>query len=482
MDKSPDLSDLKFMIDSNQFITYRWLAYSMNISMESSKRAMSDFIEKYDKTRATYLISGILASTSVNTYAVVEDNKVESTKKLFSKVHTNHVYSIHKELPSDIFSQLAAVDMEQANDLIYQSKDEIFLNNRLSSLTCEDIIIHPEGSKPLPLVSSTCASKARDASHTIATVGDKSSKNTSISTAKPKTSSLPSAAARDFFKSNNSIKPSAQSKSPDMKTSKKKDDVSQAPSPSTESEETPINITENIQSSTVKTKEKAITTGTKKSVEKPTQGQQTAEDDSDAEWDDGSGFVPKPKPVRKQEVKEPKVTKKNRKAVHEVEKNSSDSKPESESTPVVEERDDGDENDQYDDVIEKKPKKKKQTVVFGAMNDFVTSRPMESTDDTNTDSKLGKRKRKVLIEKSFVDEKGYLVTEMVWEEVSDDETAPPSKPAASPKKSHSPAVEMDDDHETGATNKQKNKVVPKKKKAVEPAAAQKSISSFFGKK
>lgn len=68
----------------------------------------------------------------------------------------------------------------------------------------------------------------------------------------------------------------------------------------------------------------------------------------------------------------------------------------------------------------------------------------------------------------FADEKGYLVTEMVWEEVTDDEAESPSKEskiAAAPK-----------------FKDEKPKVAPKKAPAPAAGSGQKSMMSFFTKK
>ncbi len=97
----------------------------------------------------------------------------------------------------------------------------------------------------------------------------------------------------------------------------------------------------------------------------------------------------------------------------------------------------------------------------------------------------------------FADEKGYLVTEMVWEEVelSEEELHEESSSSLPPKaiasKSASaggnihiqPNIEIDDDD---ADIKIKAKVVKQKEKkakaVLESGGVQKSISSFFGKK
>jgi hypothetical protein len=73
----------------------------------------------------------------------------------------------------------------------------------------------------------------------------------------------------------------------------------------------------------------------------------------------------------------------------------------------------------------------------------------------------------------FADEKGYLVTEQVWEEVTDDEVETLPKPSKSLKTGDANAKDL--------TEKDNKSALPTKKK-VEAKVGQKSISSFFGKK
>ena len=73
----------------------------------------------------------------------------------------------------------------------------------------------------------------------------------------------------------------------------------------------------------------------------------------------------------------------------------------------------------------------------------------------------------------FSDEKGYLVTELVYEEVTDDEEESTAKPAAEHKAPSHPSV-------AAAPAKPKPASAPAKKKSGGPP--QKGIGSFFGAK
>jgi len=113
--------------------------------------------------------------------------------------------------------------------------------------------------------------------------------------------------------------------------------------------------------------------------------------------------------------------------------------------------------------------------VSGAMDTFVQRSPSKAA------APGGKRTKKVLVQKSFVDEKGYFVTESVWEEQEVDE---PSPAPASPTKSK-PPVKSEPAVAPGQKRKAEEGGGGGKKKDVKAAAAgtkQRSMLNFFGKK
>lgn len=94
----------------------------------------------------------------------------------------------------------------------------------------------------------------------------------------------------------------------------------------------------------------------------------------------------------------------------------------------------------------------------------------------------------------FGDAKGYLITEMVWEDVTDDEEAIPARSSAGTKTSNpvpaiskekKAAAELDEnDEDSEKKNKGSAKGAPaaKKAKKAAPIVQQKGMMSFFGKK
>jgi hypothetical protein len=108
-------------------------------------------------------------------------------------------------------------------------------------------------------------------------------------------------------------------------------------------------------------------------------------------------------------------------------------------------------------------------------------------------SEGGKRTKKKLVEKMFADAKGYLVTEMVWEdvEVSDSEDVPVKAIKTNTSNSNSNSTnkrpietEADEDKDGELVIKKGGAKAPAKKTAKKsaPVVQQKGMMSFFGKK
>ena len=92
----------------------------------------------------------------------------------------------------------------------------------------------------------------------------------------------------------------------------------------------------------------------------------------------------------------------------------------------------------------------------------------------------GKRTKRKLVEKFFQDEKGYFVTEQVWEEVTDDESEPAPTGGAGTKRGSPGDVK---ENVPAASDKAASKPAPAKKpKPAAAPVAQKSMTSFFTKK
>jgi len=130
-------------------------------------------------------------------------------------------------------------------------------------------------------------------------------------------------------------------------------------------------------------------------------------------------------------------------------------------------------------------RKQKELLTRGAMDDFMEEAQIAEYKRAQG-GKTRPKKRK-LVEKMFADEKGYLVTEMVWEEVTDDEMDAPVTSYAKLKEGASASVANKENGKSNTDGKEakegKEKKAPAKAaKKAEPKGAQKSMMSFFGKK
>ena len=118
--------------------------------------------------------------------------------------------------------------------------------------------------------------------------------------------------------------------------------------------------------------------------------------------------------------------------------------------------------------------------VHGAMDDFFE----DNKQKVPIRSPSQKRKKRKMVEKTSVDDQGFMVTDYVEEWVTDDEPSPVRKPASAP------AASASRNSSTASTNSntgtQKQKPLPKpqssSKKAKAGAPQSKSLMSFFGKK
>jgi hypothetical protein len=139
----------------------------------------------------------------------------------------------------------------------------------------------------------------------------------------------------------------------------------------------------------------------------------------------------------------------------------------------------------------RKRKAKVNVLTHGAMDDYMEDIAIEEFKRKQQAEASGepplKKKKRVLVEKSFMDNDGYFVTEMVWDEVTDDESELPAAmnkaiekmaPSISTSKENNPTNHMK--REVSEGNKQPLKPKPQPK-PVAGTGGQKSMMSFFSK-
>ena len=450
--------ELRGFIDSNQCVSFRWFANVLGIHVEQAKTTMGTFRESNADTFATYCITGHLKGTNeTSTVAVVPEDKLDAFKNKYETVNNVHIYSLQKRAMSEIKDklsyQLSTADALQTNELLMQaqSQEVPFLLNASGGIKMAGINMRQVGHRitmPVPVLapSSSCASSSSSNSAAQSKgnsfFGASSSSNSSSSGSSKAGAAAkkekPPAAVANFFATKKSA-PSSSSSSSAAADADADADAS-VPLAAAEKQKKP---------------EKAVT------VANTFEG----DDEDDEKFADRN--------QSKMDVSEG------------ADANDVDTSPSA-------------------DKAGKAGKKKNANLnVRGAMDDYFEDvaiekfKAGEGDDDTpGSASKdaagtvaLGAKKKKMkLVEKMSADAKGYLVTEHVMEEVTDDEDEPPAPPARAPPAAPAAAGvkrpapgDVKENSEPSGDKKAASKPAPAKKQKAAPAA-QKSMTSFFTKK
>ena len=114
--------ELRGFVDNDQFVSYRWLAFCLNIHVEKSKSILEKFKNSNNDISATYCVSGQLKNKQQSISVVTEKN-LARCKDLFEVINCTHIYSIQKNKfaeSTNVPLQLNAADVQQTNELIAQ--------------------------------------------------------------------------------------------------------------------------------------------------------------------------------------------------------------------------------------------------------------------------------------------------------------------------------------------------------------------------
>lgn len=453
------MEEIDFLVSIGKIVTYRGLACSLDVSYEVAISILTEYHNQHQSTRTTYFVSGI-THDSQHIICIVKDNELESATKLFTTLNSKHIYSVHKDSPLNIFTQLSEANNEQK-----PNNDKFFLNSQ-SNIKNGFLTLRPVGVRALPSTPSLLP-LANIAGATAATV-KKVVSSSAKEFFKPSTSSSAAKISPNITGSGNttvatvsngnkvsakaqptsSVADEDNSRGDDISAdTKKKDTVKNSKASVSESD-----------SGTMLPKEKEPSTSAKK-----------VEEDEDEEWDDGGGYQTKPKEVNKKKTFRP--AKKKGEAFE------NDATSEKENVRLASEVvgvEDSEEQDR-----EECHAKKQKVAVVGAMDGFVKSNEdkIESrVVELNLGSGGGKKVMKRLVEKMYMDERGFLVTNMEWEEVEVDESEGGNETAVEEEKLKPAATTVKRDTAPPQNKKGKGKVT------ASDAAPQRSISSFFSKK
>ncbi|XP_018055400.1 PREDICTED: DNA polymerase delta subunit 3-like [Atta colombica] len=88
------------VFDNDKLITYKWLSKELRIHVNIAKQILWDFYQKYQSNNnieCTYLLIGHLKEKGIRV-EVVKGSNLSKAKEKFSKIISEHVYSVHKPI------------------------------------------------------------------------------------------------------------------------------------------------------------------------------------------------------------------------------------------------------------------------------------------------------------------------------------------------------------------------------------------------
>lgn len=88
------------VFDNDKLVTYKWLSKELHVHVNIAKQILWEFYQKYRKSNnieCTYLLIGLLKDKGMRV-EVVKESDVSKAKEKFSKIMSEHLYSVHKPL------------------------------------------------------------------------------------------------------------------------------------------------------------------------------------------------------------------------------------------------------------------------------------------------------------------------------------------------------------------------------------------------
>ncbi|XP_024891851.1 DNA polymerase delta subunit 3-like [Temnothorax curvispinosus] len=87
------------VFDNDKLVTYKWLSKELHVHVNIAKQILWEFYQKYksNNIECTYLLIGLLKDKGMRV-EVVKESDVPKAKEKFSKIMSEHLYSVHKPL------------------------------------------------------------------------------------------------------------------------------------------------------------------------------------------------------------------------------------------------------------------------------------------------------------------------------------------------------------------------------------------------
>ncbi|XP_011502521.1 PREDICTED: DNA polymerase delta subunit 3-like [Ceratosolen solmsi marchali] len=122
-----------YIQDDNKLVTYKWLSKELKIHVNIAKNILKQYWEKYRNDKniiATFLLVGPLHDRSIHV-AIVKDSNLNNTKQKFIYVDCEHLYSLQKSL-----NDIELLTLTDEGDFHYSAikyNSNILKNNEIHS-------------------------------------------------------------------------------------------------------------------------------------------------------------------------------------------------------------------------------------------------------------------------------------------------------------------------------------------------------------
>ncbi|EGI62670.1 DNA polymerase delta subunit 3 [Acromyrmex echinatior] len=106
------------VFDNDKLVTYKWLSKELHIHVNIAKQILWNFYQKYQSNNdieCTYLLIGYLKEKGMRV-EVVKGSNLSEAKEKFSKIISEHVYSVHKPI-----ADLELLATSGSGDTIYSA-------------------------------------------------------------------------------------------------------------------------------------------------------------------------------------------------------------------------------------------------------------------------------------------------------------------------------------------------------------------------
>ncbi|XP_049773758.1 DNA polymerase delta subunit 3-like [Schistocerca cancellata] len=111
----------EFVLDENKVVTYKWLSKTLGVHVNTAKQLLYAFATQSAEAKTagikkTFLISGVLLNDGGCKVAVVQEENLQKLKDQFKTITSEHIYSVQKVKNDTALCDLYKVDSFQKDD------------------------------------------------------------------------------------------------------------------------------------------------------------------------------------------------------------------------------------------------------------------------------------------------------------------------------------------------------------------------------